>query len=322
MPSWLELIIRHGDLGVPVFFVLSGFVISHSLYAYRITTPVIWRFIIRRSVRLDPPYWAAITIAVVLAVASAKVVPGKSPPDFSFGQIAAHVLYIQDIAQLRPINTVFWTLSLEVQFYILYVLILAIGRNDPNQKYQGVAVLPLLLLTMTTSLLWPAGLVHSSLWAGSFLPQWHGFLLGVIAYWTWRNAEIAPLFLLFVSIAAGAGIATNNPFSITCSVVSLFLWIASLRNWALAWLASRLPQFLGSISYSLYLIHNPITGATFRAGYLATGHTLGSECLWWPISVLSCIAVAFVLWQTVERPSMALARRIRLEDTSMRPHRT
>jgi peptidoglycan/LPS O-acetylase OafA/YrhL len=40
-------------------------------------------------------------------------------------------------------------------------------------------------------------------------------------------------------------------------------------------------QFLGLISYSLYLIHNLVTGAAFRIGFILTGRSVFTEVLWW-----------------------------------------
>jgi peptidoglycan/LPS O-acetylase OafA/YrhL len=49
----------HADVEVDVFFVVSGFVIAHSLFGATITPKYAERFILRRSLRLDPPYRAA-----------------------------------------------------------------------------------------------------------------------------------------------------------------------------------------------------------------------------------------------------------------------
>src|SRR5687767_8776 len=73
MPAWLTAMISHGHLGVAVFFVLSGFVIAHATYGQTITLSYLGRFMLRRSIRLDPPYWFAIAVAVGFAVLSAVV---------------------------------------------------------------------------------------------------------------------------------------------------------------------------------------------------------------------------------------------------------
>lgn len=54
-PSWVASVLDHGNLGVAVFFVLSGFVIAHSLHGVRVTPSVVGRLMLRRSLRLDPP---------------------------------------------------------------------------------------------------------------------------------------------------------------------------------------------------------------------------------------------------------------------------
>jgi peptidoglycan/LPS O-acetylase OafA/YrhL len=55
MPKWLQTLFDHGVLGVSIFFVLSGFVIAHSLYKQHVTLRLAGRFMLRRSIRLDPP---------------------------------------------------------------------------------------------------------------------------------------------------------------------------------------------------------------------------------------------------------------------------
>jgi peptidoglycan/LPS O-acetylase OafA/YrhL len=75
-----------------------------------------------------------------------------------------------------------------------------------------------------------------------------------------------------------------------------------LLNWR--WL-----QFLGTISYSLYLIHNPITGAAFRAGFLLTGRNIYTEAFWWLVSLAACIGAATLFWLFIERPSARLAKK-------------
>ena len=52
---------------------------------------------LRRSLRLEPPYWLAIALAICFARLSARVLPGKELPSFSAGQVAAHILYLQEM---------------------------------------------------------------------------------------------------------------------------------------------------------------------------------------------------------------------------------
>ena len=318
MPRWITEIIDHGNLGVAIFFVLSGFVIAHSIYSNRITFAFAGRFLLRRSLRLDPPYWVAIILAVGFAFLSAKVVPDKPTPNVSVGQIVAHFLYLQDILGYASINTVFWTLCLEVQYYFIYVFLLALVRNDPDAPYQGKATIAIIVAAALLSLLWPTGLIQDGLWPGSFLPFWHSFLLGVVAYWAWRNPKLMVVFMGFAFVVTASAVVKNNGFSLVSAVTACCLWFAAISgqivkslNWS--WL-----QFLGKISYSLYLTHNPITGATFRAGYMLTGHTAAWEAFWWAVSLACCIIFAEAMWRLIEAPSMRLARKIVLKNNNQR----
>src|SRR5690349_17798349 len=57
-----------GHLGVQIFFVLSGFVIAYSLRQEKLSCLFVLRFFVRRSIRLDPPYWVAALAIIVLSL--------------------------------------------------------------------------------------------------------------------------------------------------------------------------------------------------------------------------------------------------------------
>ena len=311
LPYPIVFVLRHGEFGVAIFFVLSGFVIAHSLYQERVTIPLVARFMLRRSIRLDPSYWMAIAVALAFSALSAKIIAGKVS-DFSYGQLVAHFLYLQDILGFREINDVFWTLCLEVQFYFIYCLILAAGRNDPGVPLQGTCTIAMLSAACVISVLWPTGAITSGLWQGSFLPLWHAFLIGSAAYWTWKNAVLIPYFVLLCVVIGAFAIIRGEYFSIVSVITAGSLWIAAVTRKIYSALASRWLQGLGAISYSLYLIHNPITGASFRVGFILTGRNVMLEAVWWLVSIIACLVAATIFWLLVERPSMRLAKFISL----------
>jgi peptidoglycan/LPS O-acetylase OafA/YrhL len=302
MPSWLIPLLFQGNIGVPIFFVLSGFVIAYSLRDRAMTPANVGRFMFKRSIRLDPPYWVAIAVSIGFSVLAAAVIKGRSQEQFSIIQIVAHLCYAQDILGLNDINIAFWTLCLEVQFYFVFALLLLLPRWT-------------FFLAFTISLLWPLG-IPPPLHQGLFPSLWYGFLLGVLAYWAWNETRLIPAFAVYVGLIAISGALRADTFAITCAITSTILLAVGLRNnmtiWNWRWL-----QFLGTISYSLYLLHNPITGAVFRAGFLLTGRTAMTEAIWWPVSLACCIFAASALWYWVERPCTSLARRITINSTPL-----
>jgi peptidoglycan/LPS O-acetylase OafA/YrhL len=150
---------------------------------------------------------------------------------------------------------------------------------------------------------------------------WHGFLLGTAAYWSWRNPILVPFFVVFALLVGGFAIFRGESFSLASVLTAGVLWIAAATKRIYTALGWRWLQFLGLISYSLYLTHNPITGAVFRVGYTLTGRSALLEAMWWFASIACCILVAAGLWWLVERPSMRLARKISLrQQRASSPH--
>jgi len=312
-PAWVDWIVRQGHLGIAIFFVLSGFVISHSLRPYSVTPRVAARFLLRRSVRLDPPYWFAIALTIFMAAISAQFVQGKEPLSISTGQLVAHVFYLQEVLGFQEIGPIFWTLCQEVQFYLVYAVILAVTRNNPARNMQGRGTAVGIAIAALVSLLWPLGIVTWEPWRGSFLPLWHCFLLGAGAYWTWLYPRMAGYYFGYVAILALSAAWKLDDVTLASVVTAVALWAATKTGGIYSWLNWRWLQFLGLISYSLYLTHNPISGALFRVGYMIAGRSALTEAVCWLLVVLGCILFSAAMWWLIERPSMALAKRIKLE---------
>ncbi|HWS54485.1 MAG TPA: acyltransferase, partial [Pyrinomonadaceae bacterium] len=112
----------HGWLGVEVFFVISGFVIPYSLgrAGYRLRDyPA---FVLKRVVRLDPPYLAA--LALILALAFAEAARAGQPAavegePLGWARVLLHLGYLNMFFGHEWLNPAFWTLAIELQFYAL-----------------------------------------------------------------------------------------------------------------------------------------------------------------------------------------------------------
>jgi peptidoglycan/LPS O-acetylase OafA/YrhL len=286
----LGIILGFGHFGVPIFFVLSGFVIALSLDQKPMKLSLVGRFMFRRSIRLDPPYWAAIIIGI-----TAGYIKGVASETYSVGQIASHLIYMQELFGYAQISPVFWTLCFEFQFYLLYALLMCSARQDAA-----------LLMAVGVSVLWPLHILPILSPALCF-HLWHGFLLGVCAHWTTNGRLPLYVFLSFALVTCASG----NSFSLTCALTSgviVLMWSINRLD-ALNW---RWLQGLGAISYSLYLIHAPATGAVFRIAARFGVSSVASDACWLLISLGACIAAACVMWRAIEKPSIALARRFPL----------
>jgi peptidoglycan/LPS O-acetylase OafA/YrhL len=129
IPAVLLWVGDHGWIGVQMFFVISGFVIAHTLRGAVVDAGYVGNYALRRSLRLDPPYWA--TIGLVLAMhawfagrpgwVSPLDLPDPLEPPLSWWLVVSHVLYIHKLQGFDSLSAGFWTLTIEIQFYLLYV---------------------------------------------------------------------------------------------------------------------------------------------------------------------------------------------------------
>ncbi len=305
LPAFLRAaLFDAGHFGVPVFFVLSGFVIARAIGTDRVDARYVGRFALRRAVRLDPPYWAAIALTLVFVMLKHQITGDPTLTHQSPGAVLAHMFYAQEFLGIRELNPVFWTLSYEVQFYLLFCTLLAVAHVGGRPRLLapfGVAAV--------AAVVWP--LVRALYVRGLALPGWHGFLLGAFAAWVIAGRLKLTWFALFALLLVGVWTLTGDSFTVVCLATASVILLVDRADGLATWLSARPLQFLGRISYSLYLLHVPISGAAFYA----MRRMLPASTLAEFVSILVVLAVnvaaAHLLWWTVERPSTTLARRVR-----------
>ncbi|AXB77580.1 acyltransferase [Novosphingobium sp. P6W] len=296
-PRAVVWIFAHGESGVAVFFALSGFVIAHSLRDATPSLGLLSRFVLRRAIRLDPPYWAAILTVLCLGFIEYRI--GHAPaPDVTGPQLAAHLVYAQSLLGFQNINIVFWTLCYEVQFYIFFVISLLVAHKFGAKGRAGVR-----LLHFGIAAIWAAG-YFSSPFEGLFVDLWFAFYLGVLAYRAPRSRiDAAQMAVLFVPVAL-----SQSPFGWVAFITALVLAVSLATGFVKDGLRSPPLLFLGTISYSLYLFHNPVTGAGFFVASILKLPDLAAI-----VTVLAVnVAVAWAAYRLVEAPAHALSKRITL----------
>jgi peptidoglycan/LPS O-acetylase OafA/YrhL len=269
-----------GYLGVDVFFVLSGFLITRMLVGTR--APSLGTFYLRRARRLVPP---ALAMFVVLALFQ-HWLPASERPD-RWGWVTA-VTYLTNWGQVvggtrygAVAHT--WSLSIEEQFYFLWPLcLLALTglrrRVRPEYLLVGLAVASHVWATVAFA-------NRPGVVAVFYRLDTHcgGLLLGAaLAVWVRRRGLVFPDTVGRVASYAGpvlmlAGVVASDPlahsrasFGIAMPVLevgtaTLILGLltapATLVSGVLTWGPTR---FLGRLSYSLYLWHFPMLLASRR----------------------------------------------------------
>ncbi len=300
LPDWVFAPLQQGALRVAVFFVIAGFVLAKSLDGKPRDGQAGLMLTLRRLVRLGLPYWVAIAVVIAFAVLASAVVKGRTPEHYTAAQIVAHMFFLQDLLHFKPVNPAFWTLGIEMQLFFVYLLFHLLG--GPRA---------LVILAAVLSLWWPLAGDAAPPVNGWFFPYWHGFLLGAGAYQALRGRLPWPLFLVYTALVFVGGYVHDSGFSVVCVVTAMALAVGGLTGGLRTWLDWRWLQWIGRVSFSLYLIHNPITGAVFRVGQPIAAGSASGQAIVWVMAIAACLVASEIMWRVVEKPTMRLAQRIK-----------
>ncbi|QXQ05312.1 acyltransferase [Sphingosinicellaceae bacterium] len=303
-PAPIKLLVFDGGwVGVPIFFALSGFVIAHSLAHKIVDGRFLMRFIVRRSLRLDPPYWASILLLLAFSWLSARVMhdvwtfPG-------WFQLLSHATYTQLMTGVPQLGGVYWTLTYEIQFYLVLVVSAFVAYRLAPSLGQGVSNAVVSTVLFAIAVAWGTGAITWLPFHGLFVTLWASFFAGVLAYRAYTSWKLSAIFLPFVILMMVAG-APSIRFS---ALTALVLWAAGISGFLMIGLRSAWLQWLGAVSYSLYLTHNPVSGAAFFiARRLLPGGAAG-EAAQLGLVIATCLAAATVMRLLVEAPSQNWAK--------------
>jgi peptidoglycan/LPS O-acetylase OafA/YrhL len=308
LPAWVVKLLNDGQFGVEIFFVISGFVIAYSQRQAKVTTRYFLNFALRRSFRLDPPYWFTVFLEVFILAVSAKLVHSRTHDVPSADRVLAHLTYLQELLGYREIVPVFWTLCLEVQFYVLFTLVrgLASWKSDglATQRIEGGVMAMLSFLSLAVFCQWIPNPLH-----GLFLPYWFLFFLGVTVWWAVGTPQRANYFWVMCAAAGLTAVFRHDvPMGLGVSTAAAIFFAAKLNRMG-SWLSGWPIQFLGRISYSLYLIHVVIGTRVILFAARFTGTSVGAKLIGVVFGIVASIVAATLMYVLIEQPWQQLSKR-------------
>ena len=280
-----------GYLGVDAFFVISGFVIPLALRASRFTTAGLFGFLRARWFRLYPAFIATSALTIVLWYASA-LTPGfkGAPPAFTARQLISNATLTSEILGEAWLVPVFWTLAVEAQYYIALALAFPLLTSARP------------IVRVTTVVAWISAPLLFPLRA-SFLPYGALFGLGIVAF-----LQLSAL----LSRSVGSGLALLAVVVQWCCGGYASAIVAAVSYGVIVYLPQlRSPPLvaLGTLSYSLYLVHVPIGGRVINLGdRWAT--TFTGKALWFGAAFVVSLLFAALLHWLIEKPAHEFARRL------------
>jgi peptidoglycan/LPS O-acetylase OafA/YrhL len=316
LPDFINIAFSYGYLGVPVFFVISGFVISLSIGENKITKQYFSNFILRRSIRLDPTYWVSIVIAIVLLSIKAKFM-GTDYNIPSFSTIFSHMFYLQDLLEVSPlISVVYWTLCLEVQLYIFYIISVWVAQrfNNGVKSHYQLAHTVLIVSVGIISLAVDYKLIKISI-PGLFISSWHYFLMGVLVSNVIRNLTYSGRTLcvwIFIEILFQSA-TFIKAYSTGGIITSIFIYILWKKDLLDSVFTRKGFQFLGTISYTLYLIHPDIGWKVISVAKLLLKEHMSPLVGGWIFifGMSISIACAYALHLVIEKPTLILCNKLK-----------
>ncbi|HWB12072.1 MAG TPA: acyltransferase [Gemmataceae bacterium] len=304
----LKQLASFGWLGVESFFVISGFVIPYSLHlrSYRLSNGA--DFFIRRLKRLEPPYLSCILLIIVLHYLSSLSASFRGQPlELSWQRLAAHLGYLNAILEFGWLNPVFWTLAIEFQYYIFMAIAYPLLAHE-KAPVRAASVLAIALFGFVggrnSSLLphwlplFAIGMLTFQFYVGKLSGLWYTLLLCLISFIS---------FWIVGSQQTAVGLATAvTMVGVASREVTRFL---------------RPVAFLGTISYSLYLLHVPIGGRVINlASRLPESPAIRYSAI--AAAFGTSIAAAFVFWFFIERRSQLWAKSSGIFGESWRSQKT
>lgn len=280
-----------GDTAVSLFFIISGFVILMTLDR----SASVVDFAVSRFARLFPIFWAC--IVVTFYITRWMALAGRQVP---VRDALLNATMAPSVFGARPVDVVYWTLTVELFFYIIVGAILALGL-----RRFLIPILSTLVLAGMVNQQWPLATVFPH---GGFriehmmiLGFWPMFLFGIVIYETrtgWKPRHsfavvccLAAVF--FVGLGQGVG---------RCLLALVVLLVTRYR---MGWLTTKPLLYLGAISYSFYLIHANVGYSLMQVALRSGCNPYAAELT----ALVATVAIASLLCFTVERSTNRAIRK-------------
>jgi peptidoglycan/LPS O-acetylase OafA/YrhL len=322
-----------GGLGVTIFFFLSGFLITTLLRVEHEKTGSVslWNFYLRRSLRILPPFYL-----VLVAAWAASLIWGLSDSIDPRGVLAQALHYvnywaIEHTYDGLPVGTsVYWSLAVEEHFYLLFPLVfMLLTRARAAPATQAVILLVVcavllawrIFLVSTLDMSVPTNYLRLEIATDT---RFDAILLGcVLAVYgnpsldasrfndrTWKYV-LLPLGIAGLTVSL---LVRDDFFRMTLrhtlqgiSLIPVFVCAVRYPDLLINRPLNLRPvAFIGTLSYSLYLVHQVVIAVVNRELPAAVGEGLRGA-----ITLGICIAIAWSIYLAVERPCAQLRRNLR-----------
>lgn len=281
----------YGGLGVEVFFVISGFVITYSLWSHEYSMRQFPRYMIRRALRLEPPYLASVALSIVVQVAVQQAPAYRgSHVDISTVQIVYNLFYLIPFTDYDWLNPSYWTLAYEFAFYIIVGLTFGLFARR-NAAFTILFAIAVLIAKRSLTAEWDYQILT--------------FVVGILAMRYAVGLDQRPEWFTW-TIGCVAAIAMIGSFAEAAAVALTALIIVASRDVQFG----RRLTMIGTISYSMYLTHEIVALRVVNLG-MRLGAGMLFQLMLLGLSILIAIIFAAIFWKVFEAPALKISRSFR-----------
>lgn len=297
-PEWFGEAVHMGRYGVEVFFMISGYLITESLRR----KADVRVFLVERCIRLQPAYLGVLLPLFLLKVLSDPGFLDGAPPLMMPLHFLSNLFFLPGVLPLPIALGVGWTLSFEALFYLT-----AAGAFLIAPRYSTVAAASFcVLISAVAASLYP-GVVFFFVGAGVYL--YRPMLQRLLSGWRWPALALLAWIPLFHAVlwpyADSHRVSAPGMLALmACLPLALLFFAPTVEGrGVLAALVRREPfQYLGKVSFSLYLWHAPILSVAclLLRHHFPPGSTtlpLAIAALSWPLSLIA----AHLSWRVCEQ---------------------
>lgn len=302
----LEPVVKYGYLGVDIFFIISGFVIYMSIQKSDIRD-----FIISRISRLYPAYWFCMLLTALVIYFF-----GESIFSVNIYQVLVNLSMIQEGIGVPHVDGVYWSLFIELQFYLLTGIFLMINKNR-NMTFMMVLLISCSFIYYFFPNIFKLNVVFKLLKFLTF-PEWNGYFVSGMCFYLIYSKKQKLYHYLFLVLSTINTIlfsiersiikseSFENEFSPVIIIAILtfsYLLFYMISTDRLIFLNSSRFLSLGVLTYPLYLIHQNIgyIMINFLDDYL-------NKWLLLILIIMFFLIVAFIIHKFIEDP---LGKKIR-----------
>ncbi len=300
MPE-LSPVAAYGWLGVELFFLISGFVICMSGEGRSAG-----QFAVSRITRLYPAYWFAVALTTAVLMLWPSV---RSPRGLN--DALTNLTMFQDFLGVRDVDAVYWTLHVEVRFYLLFGVVVLL-RGFTYRRVLAFAALWMLTSTVAHASDWdllsmltiPEEAPYFTAGIAFYLIYRYGpnlYLWGLVGFsWLIALNKLGHVVARQAKHMGAEGAADLPTAGAVVTVFFLIMAAIATRRLAVGW---RWLTYAGAVTYPLYLLHEYI-------GWTLIHHLRGwlSPALLTTALVVAMLAFSWLVHRYVERPAAAWLR--------------